>query len=220
MYGLTLVTAPTEEPITLAEAKLQLRIVDDSPSTNPEDTLITAMIVAARRACERHKEEGFVTQTWDLFLDKFPAYERTVQPDRCRWIEIPKGPLQYVESLTYKDSSGTLQVVSFIDPSGTVLYETDEYIVDRARKRLCLKNGISWPETAYDGTTWPQVLNEPNAIALRFVCGYGPAADVPGDIKAAIKITLSWLYENRGDVDPKKVPGAVEMLLGPKTVLA
>lgn len=44
---LKLITAPAAEPITLAEAKLHARA-----DTSAYDSLITALIVAAREECE------------------------------------------------------------------------------------------------------------------------------------------------------------------------
>jgi uncharacterized phiE125 gp8 family phage protein len=190
---------------TVADASCEfgVSIVASSP-LSAEDSLVNAMNAAARASCERHREQGFVTQAWEMVLDSFPALDR--------WIEIPKGPLQYVETLTYRDSAGADQVVSFFDPSGVVLFETDDYLVDikRGYGRLCLRSGISWPDT----------IDELAAVTIRFVVGYGLAEDVPEEIKAAIKVTLSWMYENRGDVDADKIPGTAQALLGPKVTMA
>lgn len=185
MFGLKRIVEPTEEPISLFEARLHLRldVADTSPpSTHPDDTLIAIWIETARRNAENFREFAFITQTWRLYLDRFP---------RERYIPLPKPPLQYVASLSYKDSDGTLQVVSFIDPSGTALLETDDYIVDIAQEpgRLCLQNG----------STWPATIREAQAVIVEYVCGYASAADVPADVKASILLKLSDLYENRGD---------------------
>lgn len=80
---LRLKTAPTIEPITLAEAKLHLRV--DSADDN---TLITALIITARQLAEREVRRAFITQTWQMYLDSAKAE-----------IEIPKPPLQSIESI-------------------------------------------------------------------------------------------------------------------------
>ena len=54
-----LVTAPTEEPVSLAEAKLHLRV----DYTN-DDVLIGALITAARQHAENDTRRALVTQTW------------------------------------------------------------------------------------------------------------------------------------------------------------
>ncbi|RPH38347.1 hypothetical protein EHM92_00250 [bacterium] len=195
---------PTVEPVSLTEAKLHLRMrTDESPSTNPEDALVALFIAAARRYAEQFTNKAFAAQTWDLYLDAFPA---------TNYIAIPKPPLQYLVSLTYKDSAGASQVVSFMDPSGTVLTETDEYIVDTSMEpgRLYLKNGISWPAT----------IDEAQAIVIRFVCGFADASDIPAEVKAAILLKLSDLYENRGDTEASgRLDSALKALLWPERIV-
>ena len=63
-------TAPTEEPVTLAEAKTHLR--EDLADVG-NDALITILITAARLHAENVCRRAFVTQKWDLYLDAFPA---------------------------------------------------------------------------------------------------------------------------------------------------
>ena len=80
---LHLKTAPTVEPITLDEAKLQMKV-----DTADDNALITAKIKTARQLAERETKRAFITQTWQMFLDTAPAE-----------IEIPRPPLQSVESI-------------------------------------------------------------------------------------------------------------------------
>ena len=192
MTGYTIcTTAPAEEPVTLNEAKLHLRL-DTSPiSAHPDDSLITALIKTARRWCEGFQGRVYVTQSWDLYLDAFPDGD---------YIEIPMPPLQSIVSLSYKDSAGVTQTVSFVDPSGTVLTETDDYRISSFRQpgRIYLRSEKSWPTT----------LDESDAVWISFVSGYGLAADVPDEVKTAILLKLSDLYENRGD---QEAPARYEM---------
>lgn len=92
--GLTLLTAPTAEPVTLAEAKLHCRV-----DSNDDDALITALIVAARQQAEDQTARALVTQKWRYDLDTFPAAE----------IDLPLPPLVSVESITYLDNDGVRQ---------------------------------------------------------------------------------------------------------------
>ncbi|MEQ1790660.1 MAG: head-tail connector protein, partial [Rickettsiales bacterium] len=55
------ISAPATEPITLAEAKLYLRV--DSSS---EDNLITDLIVAARMSAEAWLKNSLISQSWKL----------------------------------------------------------------------------------------------------------------------------------------------------------
>lgn len=207
MNSPTLVTGPVVEPISLAEAKMHLRIDDLSPDLTPDNILISALIVASRQWAEDFQNRAYITQEWDLFLDRFPRRER--------YIEIPRAPLMAIESLSYYDGTAT-QTVSFLDPSGTALLETDDYIVDTASEpgRLCLKNASSWPVA----------LRQAKSVQIRFLAGYGDAgANVPEEIKAAIKLKLSDLYENRGDSDSAFVEStrekAVKALLWPRRIV-
>lgn len=121
--GLVLVTPPAEEPVTLAEAKLHLRV--DIPD---DDLLIEALLVAAREYVEMYTRRQLVTATWQLQLDTWLP---------C--IRPPKPPLQGVTEIEYLDTSETLQAV---DPT--------TYRVDTAREpgRIVLATGVSWPSLA------------------------------------------------------------------------
>jgi uncharacterized phiE125 gp8 family phage protein len=180
------VTAPETEPITLGEAKHHLYL-DESPETaHPDDDLITAFIVACREWAEGFQNRAYITQTWDMYLEGFPHRGH-------RSIDIPLPPLQHLISLTYNDGS-TNQVISFLDPSGSPIMETADFIVDESTEpgRLCLKPGRSWPAA----------VHQAKSVQIRFVAGYGEAADVPERFKAAMKLKLTDLYENRGEMEP------------------
>ena len=66
--SLQLVTAPTEEPVSLVEAKLHLRV-----DFSEDDLLITALIAAARQAAETLTGRQLVTARWKYILDSFPG---------------------------------------------------------------------------------------------------------------------------------------------------
>ena len=85
-------TAPSSEPITLAEAKLYLRV-----DTTADDALITALITAARETVERYTSRALVTQTITQVLDCFPGFG----------FRLAVHPVQSITSITYKDSNGS-----------------------------------------------------------------------------------------------------------------
>ena len=103
--GLSVVTEPTTEPVTLTEAKAHLRV-----DASDDDTLITSQIKAARAWCEAFTRRAFITQTWDLTLDAWPE---------CGAIEVPLPPLQSVTSITYVDTDGNTQT-----------WNSSKYLVD------------------------------------------------------------------------------------------
>lgn len=121
-YGLTLVTPPAAEPVSLAEAKQHCRV-----DTADDDALIAALIVAARQYVEAVTWRQLITATYDLALDGFP---------RGPVIELPRPPLQSVTSVTYTDAAGVSAVLA---PS--------DYLVDTTAfvGRLVLGAGRSWP---------------------------------------------------------------------------
>lgn len=97
MASLSLFTGPTEEPITIDEAKEQIR-----ESLGDQDTRIRSLITAARRYCETVTKRQICTATWDYRLDCFPAWE----------IGLPLPPLQSITSITYVDTDGATQTFS------------------------------------------------------------------------------------------------------------
>ena len=179
--GLKLITPPAAEPVLLADAKLHLRV-----DGTDEDTLITALIQAAREACEHELGRVLITQTWEMVLDAFPA-----------GIRLPYPPCQSVVSVKYIDADGTLQTLSA--PS----YQLDSH------------SEPAWLVPAY-GYTWPSTREEPNAVRVQFVAGFGDAGtDVPEVLRAWMLLQIGHWYANReaaGDARMEKTP-YVERLL-------
>lgn len=93
--GLTLVTAPTREPLTLPEAKLLMRVEETA-----DDDLVKSLIPAARQHIEDFTGRALVTQTWEWKADSW----RDVIGVRC-----PMPPWRSVVSITYIDSAGATQ---------------------------------------------------------------------------------------------------------------
>ncbi|HEX3653731.1 MAG TPA: head-tail connector protein [Rhizomicrobium sp.] len=120
--SLQLITPPVVEPVTLADAKLHLKV-----DTSDDDALITQLITAARARAEWHTGRPLNTQSWILWLDGWP---------QCGIIEIPLPPLQSVTSVT----------VYALDDSATVL-DPATYQVDAASApaRLTLKSTVLPP---------------------------------------------------------------------------
>jgi hypothetical protein len=215
---IAVVTPPAEEPITLAEAKLHLR--RDTAFT-ADDSLITSLISAARRMCEAHVGQAFVTQTLAMHLDGFPTaggyYNREIRqawasaggipggfgfqpgmvPNSTGVIDLLYPPLQSVSSVRYYDFSGTLQTV---DPSAYVVSPGTPGRIQAAYSRV-----------------WPVSRPTVDAVVITFVAGYGAASAVPDNVKAAMKLIVGHLYENREWVGSgtifTTVPNSVDALL-------
>lgn len=119
----TQLTPPAAEPLTLAEAKLHLRV--DAGITD-DDSLITALIVTARQQAEHRTGRALVTQQWRHSVDAFPADS----------LELPLPKLQSVQAVSYLDSNGTRQTLA-----------NNEYdvIADELVGRIIPAYGKSWP---------------------------------------------------------------------------
>lgn len=135
---LRLITGPATEPVSSTEAKLHLK-VDGST----DDTLIAALITAARLLCESYQGRGYITQTWELTLDAFPASP----------FELPVAPLASVTSIKYKDKDG----------NETTLAASD-YVLDTSAEpgRVALADGSSWPSVS---------LYPVGGVKIRYVVG-------------------------------------------------
>lgn len=116
--------APGWMPVSLAEAKAELRILDD----DSEDCRIEDAIQAATELVEEHSLRRLASQAWKLVMDCFPDE-----------IELSNCPVQSVESITY--ISGGVELT--LAPSS---YQTD-IVTEPARIRPAL--GACWPSTDY-----------------------------------------------------------------------
>jgi uncharacterized phiE125 gp8 family phage protein len=174
---LLLHTAPAVEPVSLNEAKSHLRV-----DTTAEDAYITALIKAARQATESYTHRAFITQTWDLFLDRFTPI-----------ITLPRPALQTVTHVKYTAPTGDLET---LDPG--------EYQVSDSKDPGRILPAL--------GTSWPHLADVADAVQVRFVTGYGNAAAVPEPIQWAIKLILADLYDNRGNKDMPMPQAAQHLL--------
>jgi uncharacterized phiE125 gp8 family phage protein len=125
MGTFTIVTQPTEFPVTLDEAKDHLRITDTD-----NDARIRSLITTATNYVELYIGRVFITQTWDMWLDEFQSV-----------IPIIKPPLQSVTSISYVDTSGDTQTIS---SSPITTYDVD---TDSIPGRVFLAYNESWPNT-------------------------------------------------------------------------
>jgi uncharacterized phiE125 gp8 family phage protein len=93
------VTPPSVEPLTLAEAKAHCAV---SSTFIGDDALLTGMIAAARRQAEHKTGTAIIRQELELTLDAFP-------PDS---LSLQRGPALTVTWVKYYDASGVEQTLS------------------------------------------------------------------------------------------------------------
>jgi uncharacterized phiE125 gp8 family phage protein len=180
--ALKLITAPTIEPISVADAKLHCRVdvVDD-------DLSIARWIKTARRYVEQISNLALLTQTWELWLDAFPAGGE---------IELNRSPLASVTHVKYYNDA---------DVESTLA--SSAYIVDAISEpgRVVLKTGQTWPSTT---------LRVANGVVVKFVAGWTVADDVPEPIRQALFLLVGYWNENREAVLVGTISKELEFSVG------
>lgn len=178
---ITLITAPTVEPVTLTEVKEQLRVGTDEYDHDP---VLSRLIKSARNYAEAFCSRAFIQQTFDYWLDRWPSGDA---------IELPRPPLNSVTSVSYTDSDG----------DSTNLVADTDYVVDTDSMfgRVVLEYGKTWPTAT---------LHPKNPIKIRFVAGYDDdgssppdyRANIPEDIKHAMLLLIGDWFSHRENTVP------------------
>ena len=138
------ITAPTSEPITLAEAKAQARV-----TSSAEDAVFTKLISDAREFCESNTGLSLMPQTWEVALDDF-ADEM--------WLYHP--PVTSITSIKYTDVDGVEQTLA-----------STEYVLDASsdmKARVVLAVDKEWPDvyTGINNVRIRYVAGYANAAAV------------------------------------------------------
>ncbi len=173
--------APAEEPVTRDEAKLWCRI-----DQTKEDILIDAIIVVARQQVENFTRKQLITATWEMTYDRFPgpagdsgSFGGLYGFETYGVIELPKNPVQSIESIKYIDLNGV-----------EITLAASEYITDVISEPARITPAVD--------TFWPATEVRINTVTVEYKSGYGDAAaDVPEGIKAAMKLIILDLYAHR-----------------------
>lgn len=201
MFNLKQIQGPSGPVASVTELKEYLRI-----DNTVEDGRLQVMEAAAVKMLENFTGIKFVEQVWDVFLDYWPmgsnqkwwdgvkevAISEILSP--CRNVTLPIGSgMELVEFSTYSDEQ-------------EFIHSPSDYVFDAAglRCRVGLKLGAVWPTT---------VLRSNNGIRFRVKVGFGPAANIPMDIKQSVKELVAHMYENRGDQEEMKTPPHIYSLV-------
>ncbi len=184
--ALICVVEPTVEPVTVAEAKLRLRV-----DASEEDALIGALVATARQHLETisRPRVAMCEQTWRFVSDRWPA---------SATLELRPWPLREIVSVSYTDDAGGVHVV---DPS--------EYLVDTVSEpgRLRMRNG--WPGGAL------QELNG-LAIEFTAGYGVDGAAVPRGMQQSVLLLAAHWYENREPVITtgavPKELPLTVKSL--------
>jgi uncharacterized phiE125 gp8 family phage protein len=140
---------PGAEPVSLGEAKAQLRVELDG-----DDALIARLVASARRACEDFTGRALIARSCSLWLDAWPARG---------WVALPKAPLISVSAINVYDEAGE-----------ALALPEDDYYADAASGRAVLKAGVAPPcpgravsgvEIAFRAGYGPSAQDVPAALA-------------------------------------------------------
>ncbi|SFK74650.1 phage conserved hypothetical protein, phiE125 gp8 family [Nitrosomonas aestuarii] len=118
------ITAPTEYPVTLAEAKTYMRATSDTS----EDAWIQRFIAAATQLFEGETGITVSSSVLEKTLDNFPSA-----------IELDRPPVASVSSIKYDDIDGAEQTLSALD-----------YVLDNSSDKrgwVVPVVGSVWPDT-------------------------------------------------------------------------
>lgn len=122
------------------------------------DTQLDIVIPAITQAAESKLGRKLINQTLELALDRFPT----------DYIDLQLPNVSSIES------------VKFMDPDG------QEQVLDTANYRLTSSDHSS-KLSLMAGNTWPATASQPAAVRIRFISGYGAAAN---DVPTAIRLWI------------------------------
>jgi uncharacterized phiE125 gp8 family phage protein len=156
--------------VDLATAKAHLRILSDETD---------AEVQAAISAASIHLDvdaDGFGGLGFPLVAQQWSSKAAGFVPSVLRL------PFARVTAVTE---------IRYIAPDGTpgVVPATDYLLTRRGRDAVV---------TLLPGKTWPNLIDRPDAVDLRFTAGFADVASVPDDIVEAAKQMVSFYFHNRG----------------------
>lgn len=167
--GSVLVSAATDYPVSLAEAKARCAAL-----TGARDAELELIRLGCIRQAERFMQRALMQQTW---RDEFDCFSDAM--------ELARGPVVSVSSVTYLDTDNAEQTLS------NTVYYTD--LVSSPQR--VLRN----PDQS-----WPSISDRLNAVRITYVANYAPA-DLLHDIKPAILDWIAVRFDNPGAAMPDGV---------------
>jgi uncharacterized phiE125 gp8 family phage protein len=173
------ITAPTSEPITLAEAKANLRVIGTD-----DDADIGRMIRAARQMAESVTNRFLMPQTVEEATDFFPWGVMADLHNFFGEVPLRAAPLASAASVIVKyiDGAGVQQTLA---PSA--------YIVNDYTDPAALTPAYS--------TSWPVAQLRQASVTIRYQVGYADAASVPEPIRQWMLLAIGAFYEHRSMVN-------------------
>lgn len=178
----TAISAPSFEPLTLAEAKAHLRI-----DTEAEDDYIGALIIAARQYTEVRTGRSLCAKNYRIELAGFPPNGND--------IVLPMPPVQEITQMIYFTSDGT----------ETELVEEDG---DFRTSLSMIPARIKKP---FDNVDWANTAIADDAVVIEMNAGYLTAEAVPATAKHAMRLLIGNWFENREAVITGTIQARLEL---------
>jgi uncharacterized phiE125 gp8 family phage protein len=208
-----------QEPVTLQQAKNYARI--EFPDDDP---IVASLIITARKYVETCLGQRLISTVIDYFGDNWPwlggYYNRVIRAQAIMgpvpyWIpnsntgilNLEAAPLLSITFVNFTDTDGNINTIP-----------ANQYTFDAVQPGSTAV-GLSRIQPAF-GFTWPIPRPTIDSVNIRGVFGYG--ADytaVPENIKNAIKMLVSYWYENREHVIvgtiSSKLQDTIDAMLAP-----
>ena len=202
-------------PVTLAEAKLHLRI-----DSSAEDDLIGTLITAATRWAEDYTDRTFCHTQWEMRIDSF--YGPVGSPVQFglkadgnniegRQGTVPNLDIELPRPPMVQTGTATAVAITYTPAAGasTTTLDAVEYRVDRQATP-----GVCRP---LYGKTWPTHLVDQNSTVVSWYAGYSATGtSVPAPVKSAILMLVAHLWKHReasAEVTLTEVPFGVKTML-------
>lgn len=180
----------------MAEARSWLKLKDGFTT---DDTLIQdTLIPAARRRAEKFLNQSLITQVIQLYYVKFGGR-----------IYLPYGPHQSIDIVT-----------RILLDEDTVLVENSDYYVQGLDDKFLI---IANPHTQLRSGQSPSDNFLSSELQVQATVGFGAAADVPHEIKEALRVMVAESYSQRTDTTEKPrmtIPKSAKSRLAPYRYLA
>lgn len=177
---------PGVKVITPADLSASISIADlraHCRTGTAEDAQLTAFLAGAVAYAEHYTGRAIGSQTLELALDTFPAGA----------IELPRGSVTNITSITYVDEAGVTQTMS------NTLYTLDNYDALQC-----------WAVPAVDNE-WPAISQVANAVKVRYVAG-----ELTPAVRNALLMLVANSFEHREESSESQlhsVPLGVKSML-------
>ena len=137
--------------------------------TTADDTLIDNLIIAATNSCQEYTNRFFIETLIKQYGDNWSDVS-----------ELFKSPV----------NSGVSFIVQYYDTAGVLqTLDASKYTLDNISQPARL---VPAPNES-----WPDIIDDLNAVQIKYLVGTRLAADVDDAIKQALLLTIGHWYQNR-----------------------